>query len=485
METHSAHKHAAVQALQGQDWQRAVLLFESALKEDPSWVEGWLNLGVCWLRLKRGLQATQALEQGLNLDPARPRVRLSLADACVLMGNPTQAEAWCREECARFPDQSTSWLALGLAQERRGDAEAERAYRRAYQLHPNDPSAVWNWGRWLQEHHQLEEAHAVLEKGAQQHPGVGRLQWQWTVNCFLRGDLTGGLHRLDSRWLAPDFPRGPQWNSIPLWNQGEVPRSPIFVEPEQGFGDTLQFVRFVPQLVAQGHRVWLGVPKALEPLLAEVMPVEHLLTDPQKALGAGCRVPIMSLPARLGIQGDQIDGTPYLLPAVVDRMSSPRSLGKRLRVGVVWQGNPHHRNDRRRSIPVGELMPIFQVPDLEWVSLQMGSQAQEDLARLRRLGISIQDVTLGIQNFQETARAVLSTDLVVTVDTSIAHLTGALGHPVCLLLPYYPDWRWALRGETTPWYRSMRLFRQTVNDSWESPLRQLADYLRRWPMENP
>ena len=480
METLSSHKLSAVEALRRQEWKRAVAALESALQEDPGWVEGWLNLGLCWLRLKEASSAIRALEQGLQLDPARPRVRLSLADACVLAGNSVRAEAWCREECERFPDQISSWLALGLSQERRGEGEAEIAYRRAYSLAPNDPSTLWNLGRWLQENHRLEEAQAILHSGSLQHPSVGRLQWQWTVNCFLRGDWTTGLRQLDSRWLAPDFPRGPQWNSIPLWAQGEAPRSPIFVEPEQGFGDTLQFVRFVPPLVAQGHRVWLGVPKALEPLLTGGLPVEQILTDPQKALGAGCRIPIMSLPARLGIQGDALDGAPYLSIPCAIRSESRLSGAKRLRIGVVWRGNPEHRNDRRRSIPIGDLMPLFQLPDVEWVSLQLGALGVEDLAQLRGLGVSIRDGASGIRHFQDTAQEVLSTDLVVTVDTSIAHLAGALGHPVCTLLPYYPDWRWALRGDVTPWYRSMRLFRQTIQNSWESPVKRLCDFLRAY-----
>ena len=469
----------ATQAAQRQEWGVARTQFQKALAADPDWVDGWLNLGVCCLQLGLGVDALEALRQGLERAPALPRVRLALADACALLGDSAEAAHWCEEESVRFPRQSEGWLALGIAYERLGLASAHGAYEKAFALSPSNPATAWNWGRRLQEDGHLAEAERVLRQGWERHPEFGGLAWEFTVNCFLRGDVDAGLRLLDTRRLAPGFPVRSQVGHLPLWSQGTPPKSPVFLEPEQGLGDTLQFVRFAPHLAALGVEVWLGVPKSLESLLTEFPGVHRLLTDPKMSEGAACRLPLLSLPTRLGIRAADLDGRPYLqLPRpALRRKPAP---GKRLRVGLVWRGNPQHKNDSNRSIPILELLPLLSLPDIEWVSLQLGTEAARDLERLEGTGISISDATTAIGSYRDTADRLLETDMVVSVDTSVAHLAGALGHPVCLLLPFYPDWRWGFSGNETPWYRSMHVFRQETKGGWQVPIGFIKRFLAQF-----
>lgn len=450
---------------------------EEVLGGNPGWSVGWLNLGLCRIRLREGDAAARALEEGLRLDPIQPRVRLSLADAAILQGRPDQAIEWCREECRQFPGETGSWVALGMAFERVDRPEAGDAYREALRRSPGDPGVVAHLGRWLHHQHNLPAATDLLRTFQSLHPSNGRLQWQWTVNCFLRGDITHGLRHLDSRWAAPDFPRSRTLEALPVWSGDAPGPEPLLVEPEQGYGDTLQFLRFVPDLVRRGHRVWLGLPRALQRLVGESMQVERIVTGAEDGAGAGVRIPIMSLPGRLGVREEEIVGDPYL-PAGGVSSGVTRRPGDPLTVGLVWRGNPRHANDRRRSLPLRELHPLLRLPGIDWVSLQWGEDTRDELERARAEGCRIRMDLAPDGDFQDSADRIRRTDLVLSVDTALCHLAGAIGHPVWTLLPYNPDWRWGLTGERTPWYRSMRLYRQTALDSWKEPIARLEQDLR-------
>jgi len=465
---------ASLMARQG--FREAAQLLERTLESCPTWTVGWLNLGLCRLRLRQGDPAALALEKGLELEPCRPRVRLSLADAAILRGQPDQAIDWCQEECRQFPKEPPSWIALGMALERLDCPEAGEAYREGLRLSPNDPEIAAHLGRWLHHQHDLDSAKSLLDPLHRHHPHQGRLQWQWAVNCFLRGDVTRGLHHLDSRWAAPEFPRDRSLEALPLWNGDSAVREPILVEPEQGYGDTLQFVRFVPELVRRGHRVWLGLPRPLHRLVGNSMTVERILSRSDEAMGAGCRIPVMSLPSRLGVRGEDLDGAPYLrFTGAFDPQNAAHD--RPLTVGLVWRGNPVHANDRRRSLSLGILYPLLGIPGVDWVSLQWGDAGRLELDQARADGFSIRTPPSGITDFQDTAEQVCRTDLILTVDTALCHLAGAIGHPVWTLLPYNPDWRWALQGDRSVWYGSMRLYRQTRLDSWAEPLERVREAL--------
>jgi len=285
---------------------------------------------------------------------------------------------------------------------------------------------------------------------------------------------------MDCRWRLPDFPQGHSPEGVPLWQPGTEPLSPILLEPEQGLGDTIQFIRFIPELARRGHRVWLGCPKPLRTLLEGFPGVERLLANTAEAAGAGCRLPLMSLPSRLGITDLAEFSSPYLKALGPLNDSPPeaaqRAPGRR-RIGFVWRGNPQHKNDHRRSSPILQFAKHLPLHGADWVSLQVGGDTSGELNLLRThlktvaatgrptvgeaAGLPhIEDAGSRFEDFLDTARAVTATDQVITVDTAVAHLAGALGHPTNILLADPPDWRWGLRQGANPWYPRTHLHRR-------------------------
>jgi cytochrome c-type biogenesis protein CcmH/NrfG len=461
----------ALKALTNHDWVAATEHLAMALIENPAWADGWLNLGLARLHLHQPQAAISALQRGIGLDPNRPRARCTLAEAWLKAGDLDAAAEAGRDECRRFPDIAENWLSLGRTLEQMEHPEAGNAYDRAHHLAPKNPDTAWHWARWLNEHHEVDAAHRLLESARARHPESAQLEWQFAVNCFYREDWIRGLNHMDCRWRLPDFPRGPSPDGVPLWQPGTEPQSPILLETEQGLGDTIQFIRFIPELARRGHRVWLGCPKPLRTLLEGFPGVERLLSNTSEAACAGCRLPLMSLPARLGITDLSAFSAPYLsVPTPpADYRIATNGAPDRRRIGFVWRGNPQHRNDHRRSLPILEFAKHLPLQDTDWVSLQVGGDVPGELNLLRThlesgaatgrpkinetAGLPhIEDAGCQFDDFLDTARAITATDHVITVDTAVAHLAGALGHSTTMLLPDPPDWRWSLRLDGHPWY---------------------------------
>ena len=470
----TAFRKDATAALAQEDWAAAATHLALALMESPDWTDGWLNLGVARLHLGQPEGAVAALQRGIALDPHRPRARATLAEAWIQAGHLEAAAEAGREECRRSPS-AENWLALGRILERMGHPEAGASYERATHLAPDNPDTAWHWARWLNEHHEVEAAYHLLQKARERHPDSARLEWQFAVNCFYREDWIRGLQHMDCRWRLPDFPRGPSPEGVPLWQPGSSPTSPILLEPEQGLGDTLQFIRFIPELAARGHRVWLGCPKPLWRLLEGFPGIERLIRNTGDAAGAGCRLPLMSLPARLGITDLAPFSKPYLKapsPAPLRPPDGSVNAVRRRRIGFVWRGNPQHRNDHRRSIPILEFAKFLPTHDADWVSLQVGGDVTSELELLKEHfntmartkaqmpkgkpthPPTIEDSGSRFEDFLDTSMAITTTDQIITVDTAVTHLSGSIGHNTTMITSRPPDWRWGSNLINNPWYTS-------------------------------
>jgi len=480
--TRSRFQADALKALTNHDWTAATEHLALALIENPAWADGWLNLGLARLHLHQPQPAILALQRGIDLDPNRPRARCTLAEAWLQAGDLEAAADAGRDECQRFPDIADNWLSLGRTLEQIEHPETGNAYDQAHHLAPENPDTAWHWARWLNEHHEVDAAYRLLETARTRHPDSAQLEWQFAVNCFYREDWIRGLNHMDCRWRLPDFPKSPSPEGLPLWQFGTEPQSPILLEPEQGLGDTIQFIRFIPELARRGHRVWLGCPKPLRTLLEGFPGVERLLNNTGEAAGAGCRLPLMSLPSRLGITDFAEFSAPYL-KAPRPQNDSPteavQPTRERRRIGFVWRGNPQHKNDRRRSRSILEIAQHLPIHNADWVSLQVGGDVAGELNLLRtQLKTAaaivqpttdddcclphIEDAGSRFENFLDTARAITGTDQVITVDTAVAHLAGAMGHPTIILLPDPPDWRWGLTTTSTEWYQKTAILRSKL-----------------------
>jgi Glycosyltransferase family 9 (heptosyltransferase) len=306
-------------------------------------------------------------------------------------------------------------------------------------------------------------------------PDTAEADWNLALIHLLRGDFAAGLRGREARWKMPSlpgtagYPKFPQ----PMWlGEENIEGKTILICADEGLGDTIQFVRYAPMLTALGARVILLPQEPLYPLLSGLPGVSQCLPNLDGGLPAfDVHCPIMSLPLAFRTTLETIPApTSYLpTPAEDRRQVWQDRLGRhdRLRVGLVWSGNPKHKNDHNRSIPLRTFSSILDA-DATFVSLQKDSRSVDKAILLERTDIV--DLTAHLTDFMETAALISCLDLVITVDTSVAHLAGALGCPTWILLPYTPDWRWLLDRDHSPWYPTVRLFRQTETRDYASVL---------------
>jgi hypothetical protein len=294
------------------------------------------------------------------------------------------------------------------------------------------------------------------------------------VALLAKGQLEEGWLEYEWRWHTRDFRRGLRRYETKRWHGEPRPDATLLVYAEQGFGDTLQFARLLALAAAR-------VGQLLFETQPELLQVMQGLSGPTRVFARGgptpqfdLQIPILSLPAVLGLSLDAIPGSvPYLRPepARVAAWAPRIEALPRPRIGLVWQGNPRHPNDRNRSIALSALAPLIERHGASWVSLQKVGGA--DAIAALGLTARVMDPTAELENFADTAALCAHLDLVIAVDTSVAHLAGALGRPVYLLLPKVPDFRWLLERADSPWYPSMRLFRQKRYGIWTEPLIEL------------
>ena len=247
----------------------------------------------------------------------------------------------------------------------------------------------------------------------------------------------------------------------------------ILVHSEQGYGDTIQFVRYVPTLANQGARVLIETHKPLTRLLGKVEGVQQVITRGRGSVAADFQVPIMSLPHRFNTTLDQIPANVPYLPVSADSVIDVDTVAKTT-IGIAWAGRSTHKNDANRSLEAALLKPLLDMPDITWVSLQIDDRQNEANLWAKEY---IRNIGDQIQDFADTATAIADMDLVISVDTAVAHLAGALGMPVWVLLPFAPDWRWLLDRDDSPWYPTMKLFRQETPGDWEGVINRVLKAL--------
>lgn len=429
--------------------------YRRALDLRPAYAEAWHNLGLLYTARRRLPDAEAALREYVALRPHDPEGLNSLGNVCQYLHRVLDAEAFYRQALALAPSNARTLNNLGALLQREGRAgEAEASYRQAIAADPDYPEARWNLGFLLLSRGRLEEGWPWME--ARYDPALARpIATAPELGC-------------------------PQWRGEPLAGRS------IVVWPEQGFGDTVQFVRYLPLLKAAGAgRVTLVCQDALLPLLGEVAGADRVV-----GLGAAAGLPphdcwvfLLSLPLHANTSQATIPATlPYLAPDPARARDWRARLGPDdagLRVGLAWRGFGGHVNDANRSLPgVDCLAPLLAVPGVRFFSLQRGMEAGAGEA----LPAHLADLGPDIGDFGDTAAIVAALDLVICVDTAVAHVAGALGKPCWILLPaVHPDWRWMEGREDTPWYPGMmRLYRQAAAGDWDTVVRKVAADLSGW-----
>ena len=327
-----------------------------------------------------------------------------------------------------------------------------------------------------------DAALACFRQSVALSPGYALGHWNLAAELLCRMDFAAGWAAYEWRWRWPEFPEVHRALGLSVWQGEPLTGKRIYVWGEQGLGDSMQFAPLAAQLPALGAEVILEVPASLVRLLAHSFPGLRVVPRPDspERLSFDDRldyvVPLMSLPLRLGLRQQALPlARAYLRPPEGEAPAGllQQNTDNRPRVGLVWAGQPRHTNDHRRSLPASALTALLRVDTVNWFSLTVGSR-QADIAGRP----DIVDLAPALADFADTARAVERLDLVITVDTAVAHLAGAMGRPVWLLLPKVGDWRWGRSGNTTPWYPATRIFRQSRLGDWSDVLEQVAQALR-------
>jgi len=456
----------------------AIEHLERAVQLAPNAALLHANLGEMQRLAGHPQRAVESARRALALDPTMASALSNLGVALFELKDFEASAKAHREAIAVRPDFAEAYSNLGNALYAvRAFDEAIDAYRRALALKPDYADALANLGTTLHHSGSFEEGIATLRYAialdphhANAHSGLGIL-------LLMRGDFAEGWDEYEWRLrsterMGPRFPERP-------WQGESLVGKHVYVQAEQGLGDTLHFARYLPLLAARAGNVTLRVHQQAVTLLRESLPGVTILGDRGTPQPYDCDVALLSLPRLLKTRLETIPATvPYLRPsAEVAKTWAARLRGmKGLKTGIVWAGNPAHTNDARRSLDLPTLAPIFSVPGISFASLQVGKRAA-DLGASSRLGKMIDDWSSRLTDFEATAGAISALDLVITVDTSVAHLAGALGKPVWLLLPWVTDWRWMLEREDSPWYPTMRLFRQRKGENWGRVLGCLAKEL--------
>jgi tetratricopeptide (TPR) repeat protein len=436
------------------------------------------NLGEMYRLAGRPAQAVEQARRALALAPAMPAALSNLGVALYELKDYEEAARVHRKAITADPTFAEAHSNLGNALhalKRFGEAIA--AYRRAIELKPDYGDAFANLGTALHHDGQFEDGIRALRRAialsphhANAHSGLGIL-------LLMRGDLAEGWDEYEWR-LRSSERTGPRFPERP-WQGESLAGKHIYVQAEQGFGDSLQFVRYLPLLAQRARAVTLRVHQQLVTLLRGSLPGITVLGDRSDPAPYDCDTVLLSLPRLFKTRLETIPAdTPYLqAPAdALERWTRRLSAMKGLTVGLVWAGNPEHANDHRRSIDLKYLAPLAGVPGTSFASLQVGPRGA-DLKKLKSGKHRIEDLAAGFTDFVETAAAVTALDLVITADTAMAHLAGALGKPVWVLLPEVTDWRWMLEREDNPWYPTMRLFRRRGGEDWSAVVARVASEL--------
>jgi tetratricopeptide (TPR) repeat protein len=426
-------------------------------------------------------QAVEAYRQAARLDPSDVVVLSNLSACLCSLGQFEAAIDASERALAIKPDHAPAHSNLGVIHETMGDTDAAvAAHRRAIGADPRYAKGYTNLAVALRNKGQLDEMLEVSCQAVALAPDDPLARSNHAHSLLMCGDLAGGF--ADYHWVrkCKAFVQGMPVFSAPEWQGENFAGRTLLLFAEYGIGDALQFVRYVPMVLARGGSVVLQVQPAIAALLRQMQGVTVLGRD-EPVPPHDLQLPLMDLPRIFGTTLDTIPADiPYLKadPAKVDAWREALGNQAMLKVGVVWAGSPLHKGDGQRSLSAEAVLPRLVTPGIQLFSLQKEPRAA-DMPVLEQLGAEIVDLAPVLGDFTDTAAALSALDLVISVDTSVAHLAGALGRPCWMLLPYALDWRWLRDREDSPWYPTIRLFRQNKPQAWDDVVARVAIALLR------
>jgi tetratricopeptide (TPR) repeat protein len=456
-------------------WRDAAQNYAELLPLQPNDPSLYQNFGLCCQELGEYQVAEKAYLKTLYFGTESPELRFNLGVVQLKQGRPGEAIASLQSALKLDPALTLANLAMANAYRQLGDlSSAEGSLRRELAINPNCADAAVNLGVVLQERHRVREAIHCYKQAIQLNPHHPILHWNYAIASLLAGDYETGWHEYEWRWQVKHKPK-PKY-SQPEWDGSDLQGRTVLLYAEQGFGDTLMFIRYAPLVRRRNGRVILECQPPLKRLLGAMPDISQVVSFGEPLPQFHLQAPLMSLPR---IFGPALDADhrwePYLRSAQDVEWLLPAHDPDKFKVGVVWASNPQHPIFSEKSLDLGKWEPVLNVPGCEFFSLQV--DPNPTAVSFVRDHPHVHSLHPRFSDFADTAAAIRQLDLVISVDTSVAHLAGGLGHLVWVLLAFSADWRWLLKRKDSPWYPTMSLFRQPRPGDWESVVAEVARHL--------
>jgi tetratricopeptide (TPR) repeat protein len=468
-----------------------------AVELRPGLISGWVNLAILERERRRPDEAEAYLRKAFALNPEQIETLVAWCQFRSAERDLAGAWQWLRWALAREPENSEAVNMHGILLHQEGRfEEAIAVFEQAESL--GSLAASSNRGNSLLDLGSMDEALRAQELAVERDPVSAGALYNLSLTRLRLGEWRQGWPSYEARWRFREVHRRPRAFTQPRWQGEALEGRSILLHAEQGLGDTIQFCRYVSMVAARGGQVILMVQPPVERLMASLAAVRAGQAQTAllgaKPVDFDLECPLMSLPAVFGTTVDSVPWPGAYLgadPALVaeKRLQSCDSPCAQLRVGLAWAGNPRYKADRLRSVKLATLLPLLRVPCITWISLQKGPAAEQRSAL--PADAVLLDGSSSDRDMAETAALIDTLDLVITTDTAIAHLAGAMAKPVWILLPYLSDWRWMQQIEITPWYPTARLFRQSTPGDWagliERVIKQLSELRSAWqgPITRP
>jgi tetratricopeptide (TPR) repeat protein len=499
-----------VVALQSGDNPAARRLLERAIRIDGSDATSFSALGSVEESEGKLEAASRIYRSALTIDPAQEAALIGLTRVTLALGQPGEAIAIAQAAVARGVHDAGLMRALGAARLRLADyAGGVDALQAALRIKPH-PDAFANLGAAYVRLHRIDEAIAACgdalsfdpshtaatntlgsayagqgsfpEASAAFERAIALGSEEARVNLgtmrLLVGDYHGGWPNFG--WSGPERRANPAFAALPMWDGTPAPNMRLLVWPEQGIGDSIMMARFLRRARELVGKLTLACPPGTIDVFRTVDGVDAVIDSRETPPLSGVFdlwLPTIRLPVVFDISPDSIPATPYIRAdaTLIERFHPRLARSEQLRVGLVWSGNPGHQRDTLRSCGLAALESLYDIPGVTWFALQQGvAQKQEP-----RNGMKLVPINAEVRDFADTAAILSELDLLITVDTSVAHLAGALGKPAWVLIPKRPDWRWQLSGDVSPWYPTLRLFRQAEDREWAPVVDAIAAALHK------
>jgi tetratricopeptide (TPR) repeat protein len=465
--------------------EEAISAYQHALELKPDFAQAYNNMGAALQKQGKLDRAIECFQKAIEIKPAYAPAYCNMAKAFHLQGKLAEAQEYYLIALQLKADYVEAYYGLGnIFLDQDNLAEMTRWYQKALAFTPQDADACNNLGKMYQDQKKMKAAENCFQEAIRIRPDFAEAHFNRGVTLLSAGNYVEGWAEYEWRFKMD------RWKNIypyqfekPRWDGTCFAEKKIFVHCEQGLGDTIQFIRYLPMVKARGGKVIFETAKPFINMLHSFPGIDQLREiSPHKKTTEDFDffVPLLSLP---GIFQTTLETIPQEVPYIFADPNKKWTWHKMVdkssfKVGIVWAGGNLHKKDNNRSFSLIQFLPLSRIPGVRLYGLQKGPASQQveefsNQMRIKNYGEKFVD-------FTDTAALIDNLDLVISVDTAVAHLAGAMGKPVWVLLPFIPDWRWMLEREDIPWYPTMRLFRQQEHGNWDEVLQRVANELSQW-----